>query len=306
MKRFKNIPYSIEVEVTKDLQEKASHGSFDMPMAIYIDEFRKYSAPVIQHHWHNEIQLAYILNGEAEYEIYGEKILMKEGEGLFINSNIIHMSTSPYPEKTQMITVLFNTSIFSGINQVEIEKDCILPIITCKSLSHILFYDKTPYHRFVLKKIKALINSEEKREKGYKLEQKNILGEIWLAIIRNSTELIVSDNRAISFDDIRIKTMLMFIDENYNKNISLKEIASSAGLSKSECCRCFKRTIRMSPFEYLIQKRIFSAASLISSTDMPMSYISQISGFNEPSYFYKTFKSIMNMTPTEFRERSKN
>ena len=100
--------------------------------------------------------------------------------------------------------------------------------------------------------------------------------------------------------------MLQFINENYTKNITLNEIASSANLSKSECCRCFKRTIKISPFTYLIQKRIFSSVGLLSTTNYPISYISERVGFNEISNFYKTFKSIMNMTPAEFREKEKH
>ena len=306
MREFKNIPYSLEVEVTHNLREKAPHGSPLMPLAVYIDDFRKYSSPVIQHHWHPEIQLAYILKGSVEYEFYGKKFLLNKDDGLFINSNILHMSITHDPENTQMITILFNPSILSGINQIEIENEYISPVISCKDLKYILFTNKIYWHRQILKKIPALIYSEEQKEFGYKLEQKNIIGEIWLAIIRNSKDIISSNNTSVSIDEDRIKIMLQFINENYTKNITLNEIASSANLSKSECCRCFKRTIKISPFTYLIQKRIFSSVGLLSTTNYPISYISERVGFNEISNFYKTFKSIMNMTPAEFREKEKH
>ena len=166
MREFKNIPYSLEVEVTHNLREKAPHGSPLMPLAVYIDDFRKYSSPVIQHHWHPEIQLAYILKGSVEYEFYGKKFLLNKDDGLFINSNILHMSITHDPENTQMITILFNPSILSGINQIEIENEYISPVISCKDLKYILFTNKIYWHRQILKKIPALIYSEEQKKFG--------------------------------------------------------------------------------------------------------------------------------------------
>ena len=126
-------------------------------------------------------------------------------------------------------------------------------------------------------------------------------------MIRNLKHLFNSNNiPIISADESRIKMMLQFIHENYSKSISLEEIAATANLSKSECCRCFKRTLKISPFEYLIQNRVLTAAKLLSTTDRPISDISDAVGFNGLSYFYKTFKSMMNMTPAEFRENENN
>lgn len=307
MKEFKNISRSQELEVNSTLQEMTHHGTPTLPLAIYIDEFGKYSVPIIQHHWHKEIQFAYILSGDVEYELYGKKILLNKGDGLFINSNILHMSTAYVPEHTQMVTILFDRSIFSGINQIEIENKYVAPVINCQNLNYLLLKKDVKWQKEVLDKIENLIYAEDTKDFGYELEQKNTLGEIWLIMIRNLQHLFNSNNiPIISADESRIKMMLQFIHENYSKNISLEEIAAAANLSKSECCRCFKRTLKVSPFEYLIQNRVLTAAKLLSTTDRPISDISDAVGFNGLSYFYKTFKSMMNMTPAEFRENENN
>jgi len=306
MEHFKNISRSLEVEVNHALQEQASHGTPTLPMAIYIDEFSKYSVPVIQHHWHKEIQLAYVLEGSVEYELYGEKILLHKGDGLFINSNILHMSTSFVPENTQMVTILFDQTVLSGINQIEIEKKYVLPVTNCKELPYYVLTDDIPWKKEILKNIKKIIYAEDEKNFGYELEQKNTLGEIWLILLRNLKHIFEHNTASvISADESRIKIMLKFIHENYKKNISLDDIASSASLSKSECCRCFKRSLNVSPFEYLIQNRVLVSAKLLVSTDKSISSISEEVGFNGLSYFYKTFKSIMKMTPAQFREKEK-
>ena len=99
--------------------------------------------------------------------------------------------------------------------------------------------------------------------------------------------------------------MLKFIHEEYRRDITLADIAGTAGLSKSECCRCFQRMINSSPFEYLISRRIYMAAKRISESNMPIGAAAKSVGFHGSSYFYKKFKSIMGMTPSKYRQQYK-
>ena len=89
-------------------------------------------------------------------------------------------------------------------------------------------------------------------------------------------------------------------------NPTLDEIAESIHISKSECCRCFQRVLRVTPFEYLLKYRIFYATKLIQQQDPAASSISNLAitvGFGNISYFNKVFKRVLNMTPTEYKKQ---
>ena len=85
---------------------------------------------------------------------------------------------------------------------------------------------------------------------------------------------------------------------------TLDDIARSIHISKSECCRCFQRVLRQTPFEYLLKYRIFHAAKLIQHQDPSANSISNLAitvGFGNISYFNKVFKRYLRMTPTEYK-----
>lgn len=84
--------------------------------------------------------------------------------------------------------------------------------------------------------------------------------------------------------------MLSFIHQNYSDNITLQEIAAIAHLSISECTRSFKRTIHMTPYDYLIKYRIKKSSELLISTDSTITEIAHRVGFNHVNHFIQSFK----------------
>ena len=112
-----------------------------------------------------------------------------------------------------------------------------------------------------------------------------------------------------SLDEVRVKDIILFIEEHYRESLTLDDLAGAIHISKSECCRCFKRTLQVTPVEYLIKYRIFQAAILLQQGLPSMQTISDLAfyvGFNNASYFNKVFKQYLNCTPSEYRLKVKN
>ena len=109
----------------------------------------------------------------------------------------------------------------------------------------------------------------------------------------------------VSLDEQRVKQAMLFIRMHHAEPISLEEIAGSVHISKSECCRCFSRTLQMTPFEYLMKYRIFEATRKMAQSpqEPPMSIadLAMSVGFNNTSYFNKLFKKYLGCTPTYYR-----
>ena len=99
-----------------------------------------------------------------------------------------------------------------------------------------------------------------------------------------------------------MKTALNYIKHNYNHEVSLDDIAKSCNISKSECCRSFKRILNMTPFEYLMEYRILKASEELAKNDKSISNIAISNGFNGTSYFGKVFKKYIGSTPSEYRK----
>ena len=109
--------------------------------------------------------------------------------------------------------------------------------------------------------------------------------------------------RIANQDAHRVKQAMVYIQEHFMEPITLNDIAEAILVSKSECCRCFKRATGLSPFEYLMKYRITESAKYMHrKSHESISEIAGAVGFNNTSYFNKVFKKFMGCTPTEYRQ----
>ena len=94
-----------------------------------------------------------------------------------------------------------------------------------------------------------------------------------------------------------------FIAEHYGDPISVVDIAGALGISRSRLYRIFMEQISMPPQNYLTEFRIRRACILLASTEKIIKEISFEVGFKDQMYFSTVFRSVIGMTPTEFRLR---
>ncbi len=102
-------------------------------------------------------------------------------------------------------------------------------------------------------------------------------------------------------DGSRMDQVMQFLLENRFTPISLQDAASKANLSKEAFCRFFKLRTRKTFTQYLIQLRINEAKKLLQETDWGISEIAFRVGFENLSYFNRTFKTSTGLTPREFK-----
>lgn len=98
-----------------------------------------------------------------------------------------------------------------------------------------------------------------------------------------------------------IADSISFINENFDKPISLESIAEKANLSLYHFTRIFARDTGLTPHQYLINTRISAAKFLLKTTETPVKDIAFSTGFNSESSFCSTFKKWENMTPSQYR-----
>lgn len=85
-------------------------------------------------------------------------------------------------------------------------------------------------------------------------------------------------------------------------NISLNDVADSVYLSKSECCRFFRKATGQLLFAYISHYRIDKSLELLTQTDKKISVIAAEVGFSTQSYYTECFKKQIGLTPYQFRQ----
>ena len=98
-----------------------------------------------------------------------------------------------------------------------------------------------------------------------------------------------------------VEKALLFIEYNYDKKISVKEIANFLKLDRSYFGKIFKKQIDISPQEYILQYRVKKAAELLRTTNLKISEIAKCVGIEEEYYFWRIFKKYVGVPPGTYR-----
>lgn len=99
-----------------------------------------------------------------------------------------------------------------------------------------------------------------------------------------------------------LESAKLFIDKNYNADISLSDIAGYVYISTSHFARVFKKHYGISPIQYLLSVRIENAKSLLEETNLKVGDIASSVGFSAQQRFNDIFKKHMGVSPTEYRQ----
>lgn len=97
-----------------------------------------------------------------------------------------------------------------------------------------------------------------------------------------------------------------YIDINYTEKLTVNELAKHFSIHPNYLSRLFSHKYKISPKKYILDLKIKKACDLLTSTNSPISIISDSLGFTDQLMFSKLFKSKMNMSPTKFRKTDKN
>ncbi|WP_295208336.1 AraC family transcriptional regulator [Ruminococcus sp.] len=103
----------------------------------------------------------------------------------------------------------------------------------------------------------------------------------------------------------QLQPVIDYIDKNFQKELTLVELADLIDLSPQYLCRLFKECLNLRPFEYLARKRIQQAKLLLLEDKLNINEIAAEVGYNDCSYFCAVFKKHEMLSPAEFRSLHK-
>lgn len=101
----------------------------------------------------------------------------------------------------------------------------------------------------------------------------------------------------------RLNDVVNFTLNNYNKKITINDVANIANMVPVAFCRFFRQRTGKTYIDYLNEIRILNACKLLIAKDRPISEISTKSGYNNVAYFNRTFKNTTGHTPSEYKKK---
>ena len=192
--------------------------------------------------------------------------------------------------------MVFHPRLVGGSIDSAFWQNYIQPLLAEGAPQHVLFDGSASWHPGALCAIESAWKSCAEEPPGYDLQVRSSLSHLAFLLSRHCP----ADRKPLPEKTLRaeerMKRMLRFIQEHYGEEIGSAAIAGSAAISESECLRCFRNTIDTPPIQYLKQFRVQRAAELLASTAWSTAEIGARCGFQDASYFTKTFRQLKGCT----------
>ena len=291
---------TMTIRTDETLRELMEHGTPGFQFSYYLDDFDRFAGRREEWHWHIEFEWCVVDRGNVDCLIDSERIPLREGDGIFIGSRVIHGFESAAP--ALMPNVLFPPS-FLFPEGSDIYSEFMRPTLDSGITSAVLRRDNKMAAGALgnLREIYELV-----RRGGSKLNLFLACGGLWREFLgflegAEPREITRRTSEHDMLTSSRMRTMLGFISGNYGERIDLSMIAASAGISKSEALRCFNESIGVTPVRYLNDYRLARAKELLVSTEDKVTSIAMSVGIDNISYFVRRFSERFGVTPSAYR-----
>ncbi len=279
----------------RQLKENKKHGELDFPFTVYqclIDSDFECCL-----HWHDEIEITLILEGETIHKINLDSFTLKEGDIVITPPKYLHSIKGIGDCKTLCFVFDINNLLVS-IND-KCYRNYFLPIVNGNyQIPSIISKNNTTYQEIK----NSLININKlyhERNLAYELKIKSeIFNIFFLLFSKNFINKTKIENTHIIH---KLKLAIEFIQNNYSENISINDIANSCFFNEFYFMKFFKKHMTITVNEYLSFYRLEKSIDYLLGTNDKITDIALNCGFNSSAYFIKIFKEKYKTTPTAYR-----
>lgn len=273
----------------------------DYPVYVRRGRLSSYPCYSAEEHWHDDVEFILILSGNMQYNVNGEVVLLREGEGIFVNARQLHFGYSESHGECVFICVLLHPMLLCASQSIE--QKYVMPLLSDASLSFVQLSRDVLWKERILENIGRIYEQRESAAAELFIQKSFI--EIWIELYENTArhkEQRLPRSQKLSV----LKSIISYMNCHYKRHLTLESIAAAGNISKSGCCELFKMYINKSPIEYLTSLRLRRGHELLLQTDMTVLQISLEVGFSGASYFTETFRKHYGCTPSEYRKTHKS
>lgn len=281
-----------------DRSEKVVYDLPDYPVYVRKGALSAYPDFRAESHWHDDIELIFIISGEMLYNVNGEIVPLRPGEGIFVNTRQLHFGYSDKKSECVFICVLFHPVLLCCSKAIE--QKYIKPLLNNEHVPFFRLTRDSEWERGILASVKDIFDAVE--EKTFELQAQRAFYDIWIALCENIIS-IEQEHHFYNHHLTALKDMITYINDSYHERLTLASVAAAGNVGKTSCCYIFKRYLNKTPNEFLTDLRLRKSAELLRDTDMTIIEVSYKTGFSGASYFTETFHRFYGCTPTEYRKK---
>ena len=279
-----------------ELKENKPHGTKDDPFSTYHIQNggQSFQIPV---HWHDELEIIYVKSGFLTVNISGENYIGKPGDAFVVSPGNLHFMGS------QTGTVDYFTFLFP-LKYIAFRTDDMLDDKLIEPLNS--------GHLMISPEIKDTVKEQcEQLARVYAAEidksESKITSQIRkkIVLLQFIHELwkkgFIVENDTTGRNTVE-KEMVSYIQQNYTGKILLRKFGEQFHLSEKYISRYFKEHFHITLSQYVTYLRLEHAKQMLQETDISVTEVAMQSGYQNISYFIRSFKKTYGVSPLKYRK----
>ncbi len=291
----------IDIEIMQDASEIIHYDSTELPYALQERLLSDYTDMKALCHWHEDLELIYIIDGEMFYDINDKHILLTAGDVLLVNSHQLHFGYSNEKKECRFICLLFHPDILKS--NLALYQKYVYPLTEAASIEYWHFDRTVSLSQSAAKALTSLCKLHQQGCAAFEYHIISLVHFLWTELYR-ATDSTLFHAPFNGDPDIPLqKKMVTYIYQHYSENIELDQIAAAGNISRSKCCKIFQKYLRQSPIAYLNAYRMETSSNLLRDTSYSITEIAGSCGYNHLSYFSKMFFRTYGCTPFQYRKQ---
>ncbi len=249
-------------------------------------------------HWHTAIEIMYIIKGQVNVTYGNKDIILFPGDSLLIDSRVPHSTRSANGNNAILLQLPYEMlkKYIPEIDELNFFYDC---------------HSGNPRMQESINKFIAIIKRMQdafvSNTKGQNILFNSLVFEMlylmYTEFSYKSENLSFNGNPQVF---LRLEPVLNYIKHNYNKKLSLQEIADFACMQSEYFCHYFKKNVGVTYLQYLNEIRLSHICHDLTDTTDTLNVILERHGFTNYKLFREMFYKQFQMTPGEYRKRQES
>ena len=256
-------------------------------------------------HQHTAFEISVIRSGEGVYQLQERTYTFAPGDVFLFGTNEIHYITEITGEAPLDLVNLQFEPRFVWMPGGDLFDYRYLDIFFRRNgrFRHQLSHDD-PRADVIRTLLRDIDEEFSLRRESYDLMVKNKLLTLLVYIRRNYAEYFDVSPAARDVQHIRrLDAAMKYIDAHLAEALTLAELSEQAHMSRSRFSALFRELNGLTPWEYIVGRRVSRAARLLSTSDETILEIAVACGFNNTANFNHAFRKVIGASPSEYRKR---
>ncbi len=279
-----------------ELKENKPHGTKNDPFSTYHikNAGRSFQIPV---HWHDELEIIYVKSGYLTVSISGESYIGNAGDVFVVSPGNLHLMGAQ-TGTVDYFTFLFPLKYISFRTDDMLNDKLLEPLNSGQLMISPRVKGTAKELCEQLIAIYVANNNESESKITAQIKTKIILLQFILEMWKQG---FVIENDTSGRNMVE-KEMVSYVQQNFTGKISLKEFGEQFHLSEKYISRYFKEHFHIALSQYITYLRLEHAKQLLQDTDIPITEVAMQSGYQNVSYFIRSFKKAYGVSPLKYKK----